>query len=61
MTKEPIQNESFLGVILKPVIKDAKELAEPQQAKQLTKVTQSFEQDFSSEYVSLSLLYTIFN
>jgi len=39
MTKEPIQNESFLGVVLKPVIKDAKEQAAPQQAIQLTKVT----------------------
>ncbi|EDW50927.1 GM26811 [Drosophila sechellia] len=37
MTKEPIQNESFLGVVLKPVIKDAREQAAPQQAIQLTK------------------------
>lgn len=38
MTKEPIQNESFLGVVLKPVLKDAKDQIEPQQAKQLLKV-----------------------
>ncbi|KAH8384331.1 hypothetical protein KR093_001928, partial [Drosophila rubida] len=38
MTKEPIQNESFLGIVLKPVVKDAKEIVEPQQAKQLFKV-----------------------
>lgn len=41
MTKEPIQNESFLGVVLKPVIKDAKEQVAPQQAKQLHKVNRS--------------------
>lgn len=42
MTKEPIQNESFLGVVLKPVVKDAKDPNEPQQAKQLLKVTLLF-------------------
>lgn len=43
MTKEPIQNESFLGVVLKPVIKDARDQIEPQQAKRLLKVKQSLD------------------
>lgn len=49
MTKEPIQNESFLGVVLKPVIKDAKEQVAPQQAKQLHKVNRSLESESESD------------
>lgn len=36
--KEPIQNDSFLGIVLKPVVRDPKEAVAPQQAKQLLKV-----------------------
>lgn len=38
MTKEPIEKENFLGVVLKPVVKDQKDCQAPQQAKQMLKV-----------------------
>lgn len=38
MTKELIQKESFLGVVLKPVVRDQQNCEAPQQAKQLLKV-----------------------
>lgn len=40
MTKEPIEN--FLGVVLKPVIKDPKDERAPQQAQQMLKVIEKF-------------------
>lgn len=39
MPKEPIENESFLGVVLKPVTKDLKDEHDPQQTQAMLKVT----------------------
>lgn len=40
MTKEPIEN--FLGVVLKPVAKDPRDEEVPQQAQQMLKVTEQW-------------------
>jgi len=58
MTKEPIQNESFLGVVLKPVIKDTREQAAPQQAIQLTKVTALKTSLRTMLFFNVSILWT---
>ncbi|XP_023159072.1 muscle M-line assembly protein unc-89-like isoform X4 [Ceratitis capitata] len=39
MPKEPIENESFLGVVLKPVTKDLKDEHDPQQTQAMLKET----------------------